>query len=359
MKITCLSVALFLAATVLASGLPADETPEPKPPELITRTYDVAPLLVDAPDYYFALLPDMWVSPRSVCGSCGSDGHMFGSNTPERPPLAAKLKELIEKTVPSDDAWETMGGRSSITIDDSLAPCAIIKTTAAAHRQIAELLHDLIARRTQTVAITISAVELEEKYARRLAAGGPLAARSEADRKALTEATKRVCATTLLTGFRGQVLSNNILKVHTYLAEETPVVAEDAVGWQPTTGVAPNGLVARAAATVSADRKSAVLNYRLCLSRLQDNRSVPLESSPRESVARAPIELPTSLLDERAGTLTMPLETPMIVGGGLAPARLVSADAKEGDMVNLYYIVTVRLTDTSPPAEVPETKARK
>jgi len=352
--LVAMAVVGFLALPLMSQGRPAAAQGEavqvgPPAPEMITRMYDVRPLLEGHPDYGFAFL--MRTEDEDPCiladSGGGGAGALFAPVTPSQELTPAQhLKELIERLVNCEVGWQSAGGSGTLDIYMPWGEM-IVKTTVAGHKQVAATLEAMAARNALTVVTTVQAVELDPQLADDLLARGSFAARTEDQKKALRAGIKRVFARTSLSGADGQTLSSNSGEPQTYIKDITPIVAESAIAHDPVIACVPNGLSARVRGRLLADGK-AELNYSLCYARLTALRSSEFQGATEDALAKSPVELPATLSDQRAGTVRLDLGVPTVLPGGAVPLSLMTGkDADAGTTVQLDYIVTVRLLDAA------------
>ena len=313
----------------------------------------MGPLLVRAPAYEFALVADPWedcddCSYSSICycrqsSSSGGARALFDDRCCDDGTSAAeRLRDLVTRFVRADGrldaAWEEVGGRSSLDIIEERG-LMLVRTTESMQTKVQALLATQLAPRPDTVAVQVVAVGFKDDFARRLILGG---AAGETDAKAILDAVAEVHDATTLSGKSGQRLSHNALEAVAVVADLEPVVAENSNGWDPAMSWFNSGLSVSAQATLEADGKSAVVDYRLRYGRTLDVSTVTLESAAAAQKAVVPVEKPRVVYDDRAGTVTVPLDEPVIVAGGMVPASLVAEDKDTPGKIPLYYLVTVR-----------------
>jgi len=319
---------------------------EHQEPPLVLQAYDIGTLLARAPAYRFALVEDPrencdGYSDSSACGG-GSCTIFEDSCCDDDTSAADRLRDLVVRFVRAegrlDACWEEMGGRGSIDIIEERG-LMLVLTTESMQKKVQALLETQLAPRPDTVAIQVVAVEFKDDFAKGLILGG---AAAETGAKAILDAVAKVHGATTLSGKSGQRLSHNALEAVPVVADVEPVVAENCAGWDPTMSWFNSGLSVSAEATLQADGKSAVVDYRLRYGRTLDVSTVTLESVAAAQKGAAVVEKPRVVYDDRAGTVTVPLGEPVIVAGGMVPASLVAEDKDTPGKIPLYYLVTVR-----------------
>ena len=338
-------LALFVLAELLAGPLWATAAQDAgtgpddyRPPELVTRFYEVGHLIMRPPDcgqFAYLMTVQDWLY-----------GYGSGIFAPETEVSGVqRLKEIIERIVRPEAQWESAGGTSTLEFHERFG-LLIVKTTPAGHRQIGELLAGLAERQTVTLVVTVQAVELDEKFAADLLLGGDLIARTDKQKKALLSGIKRQFARTSLTGANGQMLSTHSGAAQSYLADLTPLVDEATVGFDPVVSVMPTGLSGRFKVTLLPEKAKATLDYAFCYGRGRGTKTSEVTSVSGEVSSKTNIELPVFVADQRAGTVTVPLDCPTVLLGGAVPLDLLTGkdeDAKTS--VQLDYVVTVRLIE--------------
>jgi hypothetical protein len=138
--------------------------------------------------------------------------------------------------------------------------------------------------------------------------------------------------------------------VASYIANSQPVIAEQTVGSSPQIEALTDGLSAQVQAILSSDGRRATFDFRLIHARALAAREVKVQAATANQKAEATVELPTVVSDSQAGTVSVPLGSPMIVAGGTVPKSLLSGNGEDKGMIEVYYIATVRLVEL-PPAE--------
>ena len=131
-----------------------------------------------------------------------------------------------------------------------------------------------------------------------------------------------------LTLYNGQRSYISIATVVTYLADVEPVVAEAAVGWDPTIGAIPVGTTLDVKATVSADRRYVQMDLRPQVADIEGWDEVVVEAAvPMLGIARAPIQLPRVRVQDFKTTVSVPDGGTLLLGG---TRQYVESEAETG-----------------------------
>jgi len=118
-----------------------------------------------------------------------------------------------------------------------------------------------------------------------------------------------------ITLYNGQRAYISISTVNTYIADMEPVVAEAAVGWDPTVGAVPVGVTLDVKATVSADRRYVQMDLRPQVADLVNLRQVPVQAAVPAGVATTNIELPEVSVEDFKTTVSVPDGGTLLLGG--------------------------------------------
>ncbi|MCX5671181.1 MAG: hypothetical protein NTU94_07685, partial [Planctomycetota bacterium] len=131
-----------------------------------------------------------------------------------------------------------------------------------------------------------------------------------ADSRATTLQAPRV---TLYNGQRSYI---SVATVTTYIADVTPVVAEAAVGWDPTIGAIPVGVTLDVKATVSADRRYVQMDLRPQVAAIEGfDHSLVTAAVPMLGIASAVIDLPRVRVQDFMTTVSVPDGGTLLLGG--------------------------------------------
>jgi len=119
-----------------------------------------------------------------------------------------------------------------------------------------------------------------------------------------------------LTLYNGQRSYISVSYVRTYIADLEPVVAEAAVGWDPTTSSIPTGSTLDVKATVSADRRYVQMDLMPQVAGVATFRQVPIQAAtPSSGIATAYLELPEVSIQELKTTVRVPDGGTLLLGG--------------------------------------------
>ncbi|MFO8013007.1 MAG: hypothetical protein R6X20_06835 [Phycisphaerae bacterium] len=118
-----------------------------------------------------------------------------------------------------------------------------------------------------------------------------------------------------ITLYNGQRAYISVSAVNTYIADMEPVVAEAAVGWDPTVGAVPVGVTLDVKATVSADRRYVQMDLRPQVAALDNLRAVPVQAAVPAGVATTNIELPEVSVQDFKTTVSVPDGGTLLLGG--------------------------------------------
>jgi len=131
-----------------------------------------------------------------------------------------------------------------------------------------------------------------------------------------------------ITLYNGQRSYISVSTVDTYIADVEPVVAEDAVGWDPTIGAIPVGVTLDVKATVSADRRYVQMDLRPQYADISGwDREVIQAAVPLGGIAEAPINLPEVIVQDFKTTVSVPDGGTLLLGG---TREFIEAEAETG-----------------------------
>ena len=144
----------------------------------------------------------------------------------------------------------------------------------------------------------------------------------QADRRSTTLFAPRI---TLYNGQRSYI---SVSTINTYIADLEPVVAEAAVGWDPTVGSIPTGSTLDVKATVSADRRYVQMDLRPQVAGVPVFRQVQIQAAtPGLGIATATIELPQVTVQDLKTTVSVPDGGTLLLGGS---KQLIEHDVETG-----------------------------
>jgi hypothetical protein len=217
---------LLLSALIAASVLAAPATaPADENPPTVTRVYDISDLLWLITDY-------------PAAGEGAAAGTVPAENTITRQELAENVIKLITDTVASD-TWKDNGG--TIGALRELNGQLIVTQTADSHKQIDELLHALRADRGRMVVVRAYWLLLDPASVPAVTTHTNAKELPVIDDK-LLDAQHLYCAAQT-TCFSGQTVHVTSGRTRSIVTSLTPVVANNAVGYQPGLERARSGVV--------------------------------------------------------------------------------------------------------------------
>jgi general secretion pathway protein D len=141
-----------------------------------------------------------------------------------------------------------------------------------------------------------------------------------------------------LTLFNGQRAFVQVTTDNFYVANLTPVVAAGAIGFQPTVGIAPTGVVLNVHATVSADRRYVTLTVQPQLFRLNGLSVFPISSvvtpgagggvgggggDDDQLLVEGAIQLPEIEVTQIATTVSVPDGGTLLLGGQTLSGEII------------------------------------
>lgn len=328
----------------LDQALKAAEAKKVEP--LIVRIHNVQDLMMGC-DYPYCGPPTPTMTggqapvfeSASVLQQAGAGGGLFAGATAigDAAAMASALNTevliaVIMRTVDTEN-WEDSGGRGKI---DSVGPLLVITQTAENQKKIAELLDQFRAAK-QMVTIEARWVLLDDaQVAKLIPEGGKRTVPVEVAPGALVAAEAKVIYRGQITGFDRQKVHVATGKVQRYVENATPVVAENAIGWDPQLGALLMGAVLEITPALAPDGKSATLDLESHISEAGDMRTKTFTgavSGEKGESAKADIDLPEWLVHTFRTTLRVPLDKPVLIGGMTAPK---AADGKV-----LYLILEI------------------
>jgi general secretion pathway protein D len=131
-----------------------------------------------------------------------------------------------------------------------------------------------------------------------------------------------------VTLYNGQRSYISVSTVTTYIADVTPVVAEAAVGWDPTIGAIPVGVTLDVKATVSADRRYVQMDLRPQVADIEGfEHSTVTAAVPALGIATATIDLPRVRVQDFKTTVSVPDGGTLLLGG---TRQFIEGEAETG-----------------------------
>jgi hypothetical protein len=316
---------------------------------VMIRMYNVQDLTLgrDYP-YRSAVVPPTSIDPYAE-GAMGGGGGMGGlfAATPEPPNVGDQasltsamtpqvIADLIRRTVDSEP-WDNEGGRGKI---DYVGALLVITQTAEGHKRIGELLDQL---RTARPMVTVEArwLLLDDEQVSKIVPDDP--ARRTVPQEVSAEALKEAKATVI---YRGQITCFDRQTVHlasgrgqAVMADLTPVVGENAVGFDPRITQVLWGLLLEVTTSLSPDNKAATLRLHSLITEPVSIRTKTLETpapgaEKTAGVAKNEIDLPEFLLHTFRTTMRVPVNKGILIGGITAPK------ASDGKVLYLFMQVS-------------------
>lgn len=137
---------------------------------------------------------------------------------------------------------------------------------------------------------------------------------TQADRRNLSLTAPRLTLT------NGQTANVYVTTQRTFISDLTPIVGDSAVGFDPDTGVVPEGATLLVEGVISADRRYVTVNIETGVSRIDRIRQVPVTAVAggelvNSATAASFIELPESTVTNVQTTVTVPDEGTVLLGG--------------------------------------------
>ncbi|NLX59737.1 MAG: hypothetical protein GXY74_11685 [Phycisphaerae bacterium] len=327
-------------------------------PPLFTRSYDVGVLLREtpvAPRWFVDEGVRSGVDPRA--GSWGA-GDSYDYDDCDRPREDLLRNILMRHAQDPKEPWEEFGGRASIEFDADLGRMFVYGTELM-HRRTEEFIATHLKPKTVALTAHVMAVELDESFARQLAMGGSTKADTDQRRDALNKAIVKVHGMATLSGGDGQRLYSRSGAAAGYADSVEPVVAENSAMYDVLTRFQFSGFTVVASTTLypaaegAAGSDRVLFDYFVCQARLERSLQGEVQGVVGQQKAQGVYDKPTLHYDEHMGTVTLDLNCPTIVAGGLAPAKVLYDDAQaagKSGPVPLYYVVTVQKTGGDAPA---------
>jgi len=146
-----------------------------------------------------------------------------------------------------------------------------------------------------------------------------------------------------VTLYNGQRSYISVSTVTTYIADVEPVVAEAAVGWDPTIGAIPVGVTLDVKATVSADRRYVQMDLRPQVADIEGwDESTVTAAVPALGIATATIDLPRVRVQDFKTTVSVPDGGTLLLGG---TRQFIEGEAETGVPVLSKVPLLKRLFD--------------
>ena len=321
---------------------------------VVIRMYNVQDLMLGRDHPYDAgLLPATYLSDVSIQAAAqaagGGFGDLFGGEALGKKAALTSalspdvLEEIIKRTV-GVGTWAEEGGPGII---DRVGALLVITQTEANHEQIKGLI-DQFRRARKMVSIRARWLLARPHELKPLLLN---AARSVPQVLDLAAAARPDLAFSFIynahiTCFDRQTVYLASGPAQVYVIDAEPVVAERAVGWDPTVTAVLFGAFLQVTPSVSAEGKEATLDIRSAITEKENAPSTAtFEATSGEGTAKAEIDKPRFLAHTFRTTLRVPLDKPVLVGG------MTSPDALEGKVI--YLILEVSASQEQAAAKAP------
>jgi hypothetical protein len=326
---------MALAQTTQEAGA-ASETP----PEVLTRVYDLRDLMMNVGDYPFTGKIGAPLEREIVLP--GTQNESKSTTRPTRADRVGDLIKLIMDTV-NVDSWRDNGGTVGAIRD--LSGLLVVTQTAEAHKQIETLLGQLREDHLRTVRVQADWISLTPDQAAALLPAdqkgdGKVAARTidpAALAKLPAEATRFHAE---LSCFSGQTVSIASGRSHSAITDQEPVVAQDAVAYNPEVTQVRVGAMLEVTPTLETTLDTAVVDVRSQVADWSDPTAV--ENVPRQTSAsqravgsdlNVVVERLNLLSQEFRTTARLPVGKPILVGG------MTSEPSQTGPASKQLYLV--------------------
>jgi len=343
----------------------ANEVAEAKKVEpVVIRMYNVQDLVLgrDFP-YRSAVLPPTsleattgWVT-YSEAGA-GGFGDLFPAEAPEKAEELGRIATTLSPSVLADLIMRTVDPQSwkddeRVKID-RVGALLVVTQTLENQTKIAELLEQFRIARPM-VAIEAKWVLLEDAQVPKLfgAAGAKRTVPPIVTEAAFAEAKAQVIYRGQITCFDRQTVHIASGRAQTLMLDLEPVVAEAAVGWDPTLNPLLWGALLELTPALSPDRKSVTMKVHSMITEGKEVTTRTIEASVGDKAVpptKGEVDLPEFLMHTFRTTVQAPLDKGVLIGG------MTSPEALDGKV--LYLILEVSASQDQP-AEQPPAKVGK
>ena len=314
-------VAIFVTTALAQPATRPVHQPKPSPGVPVkTVVYDIRSLLQPVKNYPPGSGPEFGNIFNGGGGGGGgaADGNPDGSRHAE---LVDAYIRLIEDSVDSE-SWHDNGG--DIGQIREIGGLLIVTQVESAHQQIDMLLKQLLEKQARLVRVRIHWL---------IGTGEQLQLGNVQDRSALRqidpamldklprEVVHHVAETICFSGQTVFVQSGN---QHAYISDLNPVVATDAVGFDPVLSVAEDGAYMQVTPTIQSDGQSAVVDLHSTVSGWSRANSIDLAATITGPTTRPAsgrwvgetiLDRPEVQKQSLNTTLRVPLGKSMVVGG--------------------------------------------
>ena len=340
--ITTAFAAFFVTVSIALAQATQPQPPqiEEKPPEVVTRVYDLRDLMMNVGDYPFT--GKIGVPAMKEFVHAGGNGGSGPATQPTRADRVADLIKLIMDTV-NVDSWRDNGGTAGAIRD--LSGLLVVTQTADAHKQIETLLGQLREDHLRTVRVQADWISLTPDQAIALLPAdqkgdGKVAARvidPAALAKLPSEATKFHAE---LSCFSGQTVSIASGRSHSAITDQQPVVAQDAVAYDPEVSEVRVGAMLEVTPTLETTLDTAVVDVKSQVADWAEPSAIvqaPRQTSASKQAVGSDIAVVVDRLNlmsqEFRTTARLPVGKPILIGG------MTSEPSQTGPASRQLYLV--------------------
>jgi len=351
-----------LAAGVLEKV--RQEAEEAKVVPVVVRMYNVQDLMLgrDHP-YDSGMVPAteaggdaVWMVARAAGGG-GAFGDLFGAGeaigdeaamTSALSPQA--LEDILLRAIEAEP-WADEGGRGRI---ERVGALFVITQTEDGHKQIKDLIEQFRQAR-KMLTIRAKWLLVDPKQLPLFLPAGANASRAPqvVDLAPLgnIEVDARVIFEGQVTCFDRQATHLASGAVEVFCSDIEPVVAENAVGWDPTMIPLFFGVLVEVTPSLAQDRREATLDVKSTFTeKAGEAQALTIEAATDKGTAKAQIDKPRYFGHTFRTTLRLPLDKPVLVGG------LTSPEPVQGKVIYLIMEVSSSQDDGAPEAASPAKK---
>jgi hypothetical protein len=344
--------AILLSVFIMTSMAFAQTTQQAdadKSPEVVTRVYDLRDLMMNVGDYPFdgkIGVPE--AKPPVVYVQNSNNPEPQQQNKPTTTSVRTRqqrvddLIRLITDTV-AQDTWRDNGG--ALGSIREISGLLVVTQTAQSHKDIETLLGQLREDHLRTVRVQADWLILTPDQARKLLpadqkAEGKVSARA-IDPKALAELPADAGKFHAeLSCFSGQTVSIASGRAHSAVTDQEPVVAQQAVAYNPEIAQVRAGAMLEITPTLESTLDTAVVDVRSQVADWAEPTQV--QHSPRQGQAEAKvvggdvaaiIDRLNLLTQEFRTTARLPVGRPILIGG------MTSEPSQAGPASSQLYLV--------------------
>ena len=284
LSIATAAVAMPFALPARGAGtaiIPAAQDQQDEDPQVVTRVYSLRPLVAEARQSAATVQAGVWlqlgemtVTPRL------EDGGGPGAGGPaEADDVVKQVMQILTSTI-DPDSWQENGGTPGTITYLPINSRLIVTHTAEAHARVAKLIDELQDR--QVVSVRGRLVRMPEAQVEqntRVVDGVAIWQAEPADLPVLAQVR--------FSGFDGQAQHVASGRSVGYFQSVTPIVAANAVGYQPSTSDLQTGLVLQATPILNVDGNSATLQINAQYILLDDPQPVTMHWQRAPDAAHA------------------------------------------------------------------------